>query len=76
MGCMPENHRRGRTALQRTLKTTEEIGQRLWRHDDVLDEGDGARHPADAMERRHEAAREIPEHRRIPGVLGTADVEA
>ena len=76
VSCMPENHRRGCTALQRPLKTTEEIGQRLWRHDDVLDEGDGARHSADAMERRHEAAREIPEHRHIRGILGAADVEA
>ena len=42
VGRMPENHRRGRTALQRPLKTTEEIGQRLRRHDDVFDEGDGA----------------------------------
>ena len=76
VGRMPENHRRSRTALEHALETTEEIGQRLRRHDDVFNEGDGARHPADAMERRHEAAREIPEHRCIPGVFGAADVEA
>ena len=76
MRGVAEDHGGRRAAFEHTLQPREEVGERLGGHDDVLDERHRAGHATDPMERGDEESGEIPELRRIPGVVGPADVDA